>query len=62
MAISIHVETNGNDLVIHMKQKNLSNSVLSESLTIADQMQEGKAKYFKIWYVIEGTSYSSVRV
>lgn len=48
MAINIHVETNGNDLVLHVKQKNLSNSVLSESLTIADQIQEGKAKSFKI--------------
>lgn len=48
MAINIHVETNENDLVIHVKQKNLFSSVLSESLTIADQMQEGKAKYFKI--------------
>lgn len=47
MAINIHVETNGNDSVVHVKQQNLSNSGLSESLTIADQMQEGKAKSFK---------------
>lgn len=47
VAINIYVETNGNDSVVHVKQKILSSSGLSESLTIADQMQEGKAKSFK---------------
>lgn len=47
VAINIYVETNGNDSVVHVKQKVLSSSGLSESLTIANQMQEGKAKYFK---------------
>lgn len=60
----MHVEMNWNDSVSHVKQKkpNLSDSGISESLNLADQMQEGKAKSFKTWYVIEGTSYSSVRV
>lgn len=33
----------------YMWNKNLSDSGISESLTVADQMQEGKAKSLKTW-------------